>query len=145
MAILSTDTTLEDQEVVRIYGMRWGIEVFFKSCKSLLKLGSEFQGQSFDMRISHTTIVFTRYILLEWERRHNQDERSFGGLFFLFSDEIRDIDLKTALRSIVQLFLGLNKLVSSKKVKEVFCQLREWIASQPTYIRALLADLCCEV
>lgn len=145
LAILSTDTTLDDQEVVRIYGMRWDIEVFFKSCKSLLKLGSEFQGQSFDMRISHTTIVFTRYILLEWERRHNQDERSFGGLFFLFSDEIRDIDLKTALRFIVRLFQEVNKLVSPKKAKEVFCQLRDWIASQPIYIRALLADLCCEV
>lgn len=145
LAILSTDTTLEDQEIVRVYGMRWAIEVFFKSCKSLLKLGSEFQGQSFDMRVSHTTIVFTRYILIEWERRHHEDDRSFGGLFFLFSDEIRDIDLKTALRSILQLFLGVNKLVSPKKAKEAFCQFREWIASQPSYIKSLLADLCCEV
>ena len=74
---------------------------FLKSCKSLLKQGSEFQGQCFDMRVSHTTIVFTRYILLEWDRRHHEDDRSFGGLFVLFSDEIRDLDLKTALRSII--------------------------------------------
>jgi hypothetical protein len=62
--------------------MRWSIEVFFKSAKSLLKLGSEFQGRSYDMLIAHTTIVFTRYILLEWERRHNQDSRSYGELFY---------------------------------------------------------------
>ncbi|MGI6119514.1 MAG: hypothetical protein ACOYIB_02915, partial [Desulfosporosinus sp.] len=43
-------------------------QTFFKMAKSHLKLGTEFQGRSFDMMISHTTIVFTRYLLLEWER-----------------------------------------------------------------------------
>ena len=38
LAILSTDCTLSDQEIIRIYGMRWDIEVFFKTTKSLLKL-----------------------------------------------------------------------------------------------------------
>ncbi|KWZ85152.1 hypothetical protein HMPREF3213_00585 [Heyndrickxia coagulans] len=31
---------------------------------SLLNLGKKFQGRSYDMLISHTTIVFTRYILI---------------------------------------------------------------------------------
>jgi hypothetical protein len=145
LAIMSTDTTLEEQEIVRVYGMRWSIEVFFKSCKSLLKLGSEFQGQSFDMRISHTTIVFTRYILLEWERRHHSDARSFGGLFFLFCDEVRDMDLKTALQSIMQILLEIKKLVDPNKGKDVFCQLKQWFASQPSYIKALFVNLGCEV
>ena len=60
LAILSTDCTLSDQEIIRIYGMRWDIEVFFKTTKSLLKLQKEFQGRSYDSLISHTTIVFTR-------------------------------------------------------------------------------------
>ena len=71
--------------------MRWSIEVFFKSAKSLLKLGSEFQGRNYDMLIAHTTIVLARYILLEWERRNNRDSRSY--------DEIQDIDYKTAIRN----------------------------------------------
>jgi len=29
LAILSTDVTISDQEIIRIYGMRWDIEVFF--------------------------------------------------------------------------------------------------------------------
>jgi hypothetical protein len=78
LGILTTDPALEDAEVVRIYGMRWSIETFFKMAKSHLKLGTEFQGRSFDMMISHTTIVFTRYLLLEWERRENTVERSLG-------------------------------------------------------------------
>ncbi len=85
LAILSTDTALDDAEIVRVYGMRWSIETFFKIAKSHLKLGTEFQGRLFDMMISHTTIVFTRYLILEWERRQNNDVRSLGGLFYLFA------------------------------------------------------------
>ncbi|MBM7868218.1 transposase, partial [Heliomicrobium gestii] len=145
LALLSTDTTLEASEIVRIYGMRWSIEVFFKSTKSLLKLGSEFQGQCFDMRISHTTLVFTRYILLEWERRHQEDERTLGGLFSLLSEEVWDLDLKTALRTLMHFFLELKAQVSSEKATDILRQLMQWIASQPKYIRDLLADLRCEV
>ena len=29
LAILSTDCTLNDQEIIRIYGVRWDVEVFF--------------------------------------------------------------------------------------------------------------------
>ena len=42
--LLTTAVTLPDSEAVRIYGYRWGIEVCFRACKSLLKLGKEFQG-----------------------------------------------------------------------------------------------------
>lgn len=42
LVIASTDLSLDDKEIVRIYGMRWEIEVFFKASKSLLKLGTEY-------------------------------------------------------------------------------------------------------
>lgn len=106
LAILTTDLALENAEIVRIYGMRWSIETFFKMAKSHLKLGTEFQGRSFDMMISHTTIVFSRYLILEWERRQNNDERSLGGLFYLFADEVMDLDLKTALRQLMTFVLN---------------------------------------
>ena len=69
LAILCTDTSLSVDEIIRIYGIRWDIEVFFKCTKSLLRLQKEFQGRSYDMLISHTTIVFSRYILLAWQHR----------------------------------------------------------------------------
>ncbi|MGN6713913.1 IS4 family transposase [Anaerocolumna jejuensis] len=68
--LLSTDCSLSDAEIVRIYGNRWSIEVFFKASKSFMKLGTEFQSRSYDALVSHSTIVFTRYILLEWIRRN---------------------------------------------------------------------------
>lgn len=145
LAILSTDIALEDTEIVRIYGMRWSIEVFFKSAKSLLKLGSEFQGRSYDMLIAHTTIVFTRYILLEWERRHNQDSRSYGELFYLLCDEIQDIDYETAIRQLMYFFTKVLGNLSKEFFQAISCQVMHWIAAQPAYIRALMPDLCCEI
>nr|WP_243840686.1 hypothetical protein [Paenisporosarcina antarctica] len=66
LAIFSTDKTLTERELIQIYGMWWDIEVFFKTTKSLLKLQKEFQGRSYDGLISHTKIVFSRYIVLSW-------------------------------------------------------------------------------
>jgi hypothetical protein len=81
LAILSTDCSLSEEEIIRIYGIRWDIETFFKCTKSLLRLQKKFQGRSYDLLISHTTIVFTRYIVLAWQQRCNTDERTLGGLF----------------------------------------------------------------
>ncbi|MDB5055844.1 MAG: transposase family protein [Bacilli bacterium] len=144
LAVLSTDITLEENEIIRIYGMRWSIETFFKFTKSHLKLGTEFQGRSFDMLISHTTIVFSRYLILEWERRQQNDERSLGGLFFLFSDEIRDLDLKTALDQLITFFLELVYPDVKEKQSSVLSQVQQWISGLPNYIKALFTKLSCE-
>jgi len=144
LAVLSTDITLDENEIIRIYGMRWSIETFFKFTKSHLKLGTEFQGRSFDMLISHTTIVFSRYLILEWERRQQNDERSLGGLFFLFSDEIRDLDLKTALDQLITFFLELVDPALKEEQSSVLSQVQQWISGLPNYIKALFTKLSCE-
>ena len=36
LALISTDINLSEEEIIRVYGKRWDIEVFFKSCKSYL-------------------------------------------------------------------------------------------------------------
>ena len=64
LALLTTDTDLPEEEVVRIYGKRWNIEVFFKMSKSYLRLAKEFQSRSYDSMMAHTAIVFIRYIML---------------------------------------------------------------------------------
>lgn len=81
LAILATDLTFTVEDVIRIYSIRWDIEVFFKCTKSLLRLQKEFQGRSYHLLISHTTIVYSRYMLLAWQHRQSTDTRSFGGLF----------------------------------------------------------------
>lgn len=84
LALISTDVTLSDEEIIRIYGKRWDIEIFFKICKSYLNLAKELQGRSYDSMVAHTTIVFARYITLAVENRNNKDLRTIGGLFEVY-------------------------------------------------------------
>jgi hypothetical protein len=107
--------------------------------KSHLKLGTEFQGRSFDMMISQTTIVFTRYLILEWERRENTDDRSLGGLFYYFSDEVKDIDLATALWQLM--VFVLEQLKNNPEQKDLICQLHNWISELPSYIK-VFSHMC---
>jgi hypothetical protein len=144
LVVLSTDLALDDAEIIRIYGMRWSIETFFKFTKSFLKLGTEFQGRSIDMLISHTTIVFSRYLVMEWERRQENDSKSLGGLFFLFSDEIKELDLKTALQQLMTFFMELMEVRKKGNKTTVFSQLVDWIAGLPSYIKDLLPISSCE-
>ena len=93
---LSTDTSLSDVEIVCIYRNRWSIEYFFKSSKSFLKFGTEFQSHNYGAMVSHTTIVFIRYIILEWIRRNQNDQKTYGELLYMFFDDIQDMDLTNA-------------------------------------------------
>jgi len=144
VAILSTDCCLSEQEIIRIYGIRWDIEVFFKTTKSLLKLQKEFQGRSYDSLICHTTIVFTRYIVLSWQNRCSTDQRTLGGLFYELCDEISDLDWAVALGQLIELFQDVLKESNKKIQKLIQCQLQHWIAGLPNYIKVYLPISVCE-
>ena len=103
LAILSTDIDLPDKEIVRIYGKRWDIEVFFKMIKQHLRLAKEIQCRDFDALIGHTSIVFMRYMFLAYHCRMSTDHRSFGDLFYACCEEIRDITFLEALMRILEL------------------------------------------
>ncbi|WP_062310644.1 IS4 family transposase [Alicyclobacillus sendaiensis] len=103
LALLSTNTNLSDEEIIRIYGKRWGIETFFKVSKSYLRLAKELQGRTYDQMFAHTTIVFARYIMLSVASREAQDLRTIGALFFDCCDEIDDIRFADALRLLLDL------------------------------------------
>lgn len=142
--LLSTDCGLSDAEVVRIYGNRWSIECFFKASKSYMKLGTEFQSRSFDAMVSHTTIVFTRYILLEWIRRNRNDQKTYGELFFMFCDDIQDMDLTNALQGLMSLFTDIASMMSADITEMLKSKVSDWMTSQPLFIQALFSDLCWE-
>jgi hypothetical protein len=144
LAILSTDCSLSEQEIIRIYGIRWDIEVFFKTTKSLLKLQKEFQGRSYDSLICHTTIVFTRYIVLSWQNRCSTDQRTLGGLFYDLCDEISDLDWAVALGQLLELLQDVLKESNKKIQKVIRCQLQHWIAGLPNYIKVYLPISVCE-
>lgn len=144
LAILSTDLTLTAPEIIQIYALRWDIEVFFKCTKSLLRLQKEFQGRSYDLLISHTTIVFSRYILLAWQHRQSTDQRTLGGLFYLLCDEVGTLDWAVALQQLVELMNEIANQVGKKLSAMIKSQLQHWIAALPNYIKAYLPISGCE-
>ena len=135
--ILSTDLSLSDAEIIRIYGNRWSIECCFKVCKSLLKLGKEFHGISFDMTVSSAAIVFARFIILEWLRREDCDPRTAGELFFMVYDEVRDMELSQALKALLEIVASGLRDGSIHVSETIRVQLVEWFFSQPRFIQAL--------
>lgn len=145
IVILTTDCGLADSEVIRIYGGRWSIEVFFRAAKSLLDLGDEFQGLSYDMTVSSTALVFTRYIILEWMRRKSSDQKTICELFYVCCDDIQDIELSTALKQLLNILCEGLKNRTITITNEVKTQLINWFVSQPAFIKALYPDFMWEV
>lgn len=122
LCLISTDVNLDENEIIRIYGKRWDIEVFFKVCKSYLNLSKECRSISYDAMTAHTAVIFTRYMMLSLESRESNDERSLGELFLYFSDEMADITWIEAFQLLLQMFRVLltdNTELSDEKINEL--------------------------
>ena len=122
LCLISTNVNLDENEIIRIYGKRWDIEVFFKVCKSYLNLSRECNSLSYDAMTAHTAVVFTRYMMLSLESRESNDNRSLGELFLYFSDEMSDITWIQAFQMLLQMFrtmLSDNTELSDEKIDEL--------------------------
>ncbi len=106
LALLSTDISLPGSEIIRLYGKRWDIEVFFKMCKQHLKLVKEIQIRNYDGLIAHTSLVMARYNLLSLFQRQSTDQRSFGNLFRDCNEEMSNISFLGSLKRILQLTMA---------------------------------------
>lgn len=142
--LLTTDLALSDGEAIRLYGNRWSIETFFKASKSLFRLCNEFQTRNYDSALAHTALVFTRYMVLEWIRRKNNDQKTYGGLFFAMCEDVQDMELSEALRSLMALFVEILNAWGVENTEVIKSKVSFWIASQSRYIRDLLGNLCWE-
>ena len=122
LCLISTDVISDEKELIRIYGKRWDIEVFFKVCKSYLNLSKECRSMSYDAITAHTAVVFTRYMMLSLENRESNDNRFLGELFLYFSDEMSDITWIQAFQMLLQMFKTMltdNIELSEEKINEL--------------------------
>lgn len=136
--LLSTDLSLEENEIIRLYGKRWDIEVFFKVCKSYLKLSKECHSLSYDAMTAHTAVVFTRYMMLSLESRESNDIRSLGELFVYISDEMADITWLQTLQMLLQLFrstLSETAELTEEKINEL---VDNFLDTLPSLLKSLL-------
>lgn len=144
VTLISTDLELSDEEIIKTYGKRWDIEVFFKMNKSYLNLAKEFQCQSYDSMVAHTTIVFLRYIYLALELRKEKDPKTLGELFYLLCDDLDDISFITAFKLIIESLKVLLKdvlYIAEEKIDELMSQ---FISSLPLFIKDRKIFFSCE-
>jgi len=145
LALLSTDTTLTAEEIIKLYGRRWDIEVFFKMAKSFLSLAKEFQSRSFDALVAQATLVCCRYIMLELVKRTNADPRTLGCLFHAVSDELRQISFTEALALLLTLLEETLNCVVGLCKEQVQQLIERFIETLPRVFRErllLLAPNC---
>lgn len=137
LVLLSTDTALTEDEIIQLYGKRWDIEVFFKTCKSVLKLTKECRSLSYDAMCAQVAIVFMRYMFLAEGIREDSDLRSAGPLFCLVADELADISFAEAFEKL-QLFL--TELLDGLHLQEQYiCALVvDFIQSLPSHVAKFL-------
>jgi len=138
LVLISTDTSLTEDEIIQTYSKRWSIEVFFKVCKSYLKLAKESRGLSYDAMTAHVAIVFTRYMMMSLEHRIASDQRSLGELFYLYSDEFAELSFARALFIIIEMLLRTieDKLDLTKEQLDEF--ITAFIDALPKYIQSRL-------
>ena len=139
ICLLSTDTEMEENEIIRQYGKRWNIEVMFKCSKQYLNFGNDFQATSFEAQNAQIAIAFARYMLIAIEQRESEDYRSCGELFMLFYQELQDITFIKALALIVELFRdGMMKLlgVTEKQIQSVVDYV---VSALPGYLQRSLS------
>ncbi len=97
---LSTDVKLSFEQFIKIYEIRWSIEVFFRECKQHLGLGKQ-QSVDFDAQIADTTLVFIRYILLSLYKQKHQYQ-TIGGLFKKTVDELQVMGLAQKIWALIK-------------------------------------------
>lgn len=138
IALITTDTKLSEEDIIRIYGKRWDIDVFFKVCKSALLLTKGYHGLSYDALTAHISIVFARYMLLAVAKRGNEDERTLGELFYLMVSEVADLSFRESMLLIVSAMIDAVEDMFRLTDTQVNGLLERFLGNLPEHLRRSL-------
>ena len=139
IAFICTNPELSEEEIIRIYGKRWQIEVFFKTCKSYLNLISECHSLTYDALTAHVAIVFTRYLMIAMEQRRNEDDRTLGEIFYFFTDELKDITFGESFQIIITAMIESVCAIFQPTEEQLELFIEMFVGRLPEYIRNSLA------
>ena len=139
IAFICTNPELSEEEIIRVYGKRWQIEVLFKTCKSYLNLISECHSLTYDALTAHVAIVFTRYLMIAMEQRRNEDDRTLGEIFYFFTDELRDITFGESFHIIITAMIDSVCAIFQPTEEQLELFIEMFVGRLPEYIRNSLA------
>jgi IS4 transposase len=98
--LLTTNMELTFEKAFGIYATRWTIEVFFKECKQLLRLG-KCESRHFEAQIAATTLCMLQYNMLSVVKRFDGYE-SLGALFRQANAETLELTVKERILMIIR-------------------------------------------
>ena len=145
IAFICTNPDLSEEEIIRIYGKRWQIEVFFKTCKSYLQLVTECHSLSYDALTAHVAIVFTRYLMIAMEQRRCEDDRTLGEIFFFFTDELSDITFGESFQIIITAMIDSVCAIFQPTEEQLGLFIEMFVDRLPDYIQNSLAKTALAV
>lgn len=105
VCFVCTDMTLEEEQILRIYTIRWNTEVYFKVAKSCLKLRTECHSTSYDAITAHMVIVAIRYMILAVIRFDSTDNRGIEEIMYDIRREIVNEMMDCAIILIIDTLL----------------------------------------
>ncbi|NLR13086.1 IS4 family transposase, partial [Lactobacillus sp. ZJLC29-4] len=115
---------------------RWQIEGYFKVAKQYLQFDNT-QIQSYDGLCGHMALVLMGYDILALAQRENQDDRTFGGIFFEYSRPLPEIKFADALTWLMKTLTGIaKKLDMSESILDTIFD--EFIKALPSNLLRLL-------
>ena len=138
LVLLSTDTSLSAEEVVECFGVRWSIEVTFKTLKSHLRLQKSTQSIDYMQIHASTAIAMLQFQMLAYIRRKENDEAGFGELFLMLVEEVTDEAMLAALSAILSIFslkVCERFMIPEEKMKAM---LDEFLSALPSDIKKIL-------
>ena len=139
IAFICTNPELSEDEIIRVYGKKWQIEVFFKTCKSFLNLVTECHSLSYDALTAHVAIVFTRYLMIAMEQRRNEDDRTLGEIFFFLTDELADITFGESFQIIINAMLDTIRAIFRPTEEQLQLFMDMFVDRLPEYVRTSLS------
>ena len=139
IAIATTDTSLASEDIIEYYALRWDIEKYFWTIKMHLHLTDECHSTSYDALTAHATIVAVRYMLLAYEKRNNEDDKTFGGLIAMISEEAKSMAVSEILGVFADaVFDSIDHVVGmTNEMKEMFVD--QLLSRLPEDVTKLLA------
>jgi len=78
--IVSTDLSLNDEEIIEIYKRRWDIEQGYKDLRQHFGFGKE-ENRIYEALIARITLSFFAYNIVSYINRINHEPKTIGGLF----------------------------------------------------------------
>jgi len=105
--IVSTDLTLNDEEIIEIYKRRWDIEQGYKELREHFGFGQE-ENRIYEALIARITLSFFAYNITSYINRMSHEPKTIGGLFKDLECELYTLSI--AMQAFIEIMDKISKI-----------------------------------